>query len=217
MKESATLLPKAADIQAQTGKNLQQLAQHFENMEKGDAGAASKSREALRESEQSTGAKPELDERQAKAEAISEMAKNMPKESSPDPATDPKEAAPDAQSKPKPASSADSDHSADAQPNSKQENKPDSQRSNREVQAAIDAQKQADRIARAEHSTLSGTPASASDMEKTAQAEGALPSPAFHGDQNWGRLPKRIATDLMQGRREPISGESQAALEAYTA
>ena len=215
LKESATLLPKAADIQAQTAKNLQQLAQHFENLEKGDAGAASKSREALRESEQSTGAKPELDERQAKAEAISEMAKNMPKESSPDPATDPKEAAPDAQSKPKPASSADSDNSADAQPNSKQENKPDSQRSNREVQAAIDAQKQADRVARAEHSTLSGTPASASDMQKTAQSEGALPSPAFHGDQNWGRLPKRIATDLMQGRREPISGEYQAAIEAY--
>ena len=215
LKESAILLPKAADIQAQTAKNLQQLAQHFENLEKGDAGAASKSRAPLRESEQSTGAKPELDERQAKAEAISEMAKNMPKESSPDPATDPKEAAPDAQAKPKPASSADSNNSAESQPNSKQESKPDSQRSNRAVQAAIDAQKQADRIARAEHSTLSGTPTSASDMQKTAQAEGELPSPAFHGDQNWGRLPKRIATDLMQGRREPISGEYQAAIEAY--
>lgn len=217
LKESKTLLPKAADIQAQTAKKLQQLAQHFGNLEKGDADGAAKSREFLRETEQLTGAKPELDERQAKAEAIGEMAKSLAKEPSPDPASAPKDAAPDAQAqaKPKPNSSADSDQSADSQPNSKQEDKPDSQRSTRAVQAAIDAQKQADRIARAEHSNLSGTSASVSDMRKTAEAEGALPSPIFIGDQNWGRLPKRIATDLMQGRREPISGEYKTAIEDY--
>ena len=215
LKESGALLPKAADLQLQNARNLQQLAQHFENFKNGDADGTAKSRESLRDSERSSGAKPELDERQAKAEAISEMAKSLQKDTSPDPAAEPKDEAKDAGAKSKPSTSTESNRAADSPPNSKPENKSDSQSSSRAVQAAIDAQKQADRIARAGHSTLSGAPATASQTQQTDQAGGELPAASLKGDQDWGRLPKRIATDLMQGRREPISGEYQSAIEAY--
>jgi hypothetical protein len=215
LKESGALLPKAADLQLQNARNLQQLAQHFENLKNGDADGTAKSRESLRDSERSSGAKPELDERQAKAEAISEMAKSLQKDTSPDPAAEPKDEAKDAGAKSKPSTSTESNRAADSPPNSKPENQSDSQSSSRAVQAAIDAQKQADRIARAGHSTLSGAPATASQTQQTDQADGELPAASLKGDQDWGRLPKRIATDLMQGRREPISGEYQSAIEAY--
>jgi hypothetical protein len=201
LSESARLLPKAADIQNQTAKNLAQLARHFENLEKGDAEATAQSRDSMRQTEQVTGAKSELDERQAKAEALSEMAKN-----SQDATADAKPKTPDTEA---------ADSTPDPQATGQQETKRGSQQSKAAVRAAIDAQKQADRTARAEHSNLSGTPASASEMQNTPQSEAELPAVAISGDQNWGRLPKRIATDLMQGRRETISGEYQPAIEAY--
>ena len=213
LDESANLLPKAADLQNQNAKNLEQLAKHFDNLEKGDAEATAKSRDTIRQSEQITGVKPELDERQAKAEALSEMAKNPPKDEAKSGATDPQSAT--AEAKPKTPNAAPADSAPDPQSAAQQESKPGSQQSKESVRAAIDAQKQADRTARAEHSNLSGTPASASEMQNTAQSEAALPAAASNGDQNWGRLPKRIATDLMQGRRETISGEYQPAIEAY--
>ena len=213
LSESANLLPKAADIQSQTAKNLEQLARHFDNLEKGDAEATAKSRDSMRQSEQVTGAKPELDERQAKAEALSEMAKNSPKEEAKSSATDPQSAT--AEAKPKTPDAASADSTPDPQSTAQQETKSGSQQSKEAVRAAIDAQKQADRTARAEQANLSGTPASASEMQNTPQSEAALPAAAINGDQNWGRLPKRIATDLMQGRRETISGEYQPAIEAY--
>ena len=141
------------------------------------------------------------------------MAKNSPKEEAKSSATDPQSAT--AETKPKTPDAASSDSAPDPQSTAQQETKSGSQQSKEAVRAAIDAQKQADRTARAEHSNLSGTPASASEMQNTPQSEAALPDAAINGDQNWGHLPKRIATDLMQGRRETISGEYQPAIEAY--
>ena len=215
LNESAALLPKAADIQNQNARNLEKLARHFENLEKGDAEATARSRESLRQSEQVTGAKSELDDRQAKAEALSEMAKSAAKEEAPNLSAEPQDATADAQPKPKGPEPTSANSSPGPQSNSQQDPKPSAQQSKNAVRAAIDAQKQADRTARAEHSNLSGTPASASEVQNTPQSKGDLPPAALSGELNWGRLPKRLATDLMQGRRETISGEYQPAIEAY--
>jgi hypothetical protein len=70
-------LTDAAMQQQKLADSLQQLAQHYENVEKGQA---QDSRMALRETEKENGIKQELDEQYQKAAELAEMSKKTPQE-----------------------------------------------------------------------------------------------------------------------------------------
>jgi hypothetical protein len=42
-----------------------------------------------------------------------------------------------------------------------------------------------------------------------------LPAERRSGGGNWGNLPKRVATDLVEGRRESAPSEYRDSVEAY--
>ena len=88
--------------------------------------------------------------------------------------------------------------------------------------AAAQANQSAARSERAQQSARSSTPGnsggSPSDTAAVAGGaggSGALPGLDHKTGADWGKLPKRIATDLMEGRREQTSGEYQGAIESY--
>jgi hypothetical protein len=70
-------LTDAATQQQKLAETLQQLAQHYENVEQGKA---QESRTALRATEQENGIKQELDEQYKKAAELAEMAQKTPQE-----------------------------------------------------------------------------------------------------------------------------------------
>ncbi|MEX0742014.1 MAG: hypothetical protein WD079_04395, partial [Phycisphaeraceae bacterium] len=48
-----------------------------------------------------------------------------------------------------------------------------------------------------------------------AKAYQALPETSRDGDDDWGALPPQLARDLVEGRRETISGEYREMVETY--
>ena len=52
-------------------------------------------------------------------------------------------------------------------------------------------------------------------VEAGRQAEGQLPTGALLKPGEWGKLPPRLARDLMEAQRESVSGEYRAMVETY--
>ena len=85
------------------------------------------------------------------------------------------------------------------------------------LSAAVDAQAAADRGERAqEGAASSGGANSGGDLSGMADAGSkGLPAGKQGGAGDWGNLPKRVATDLVEGKRESAPSEYRESVEAY--
>jgi hypothetical protein len=91
------------------------------------------------------------------------------------------------------------------------------ERAAQSVSAAVDAQAAADRGDRAQEGAApTGGANSGADLSGMADAGSkGLPAERRSGGGNWGNLPKRVATDLVEGRRESAPSEYRDSVEAY--
>jgi hypothetical protein len=83
--------------------------------------------------------------------------------------------------------------------------------------AAVDAQATADRGERMQDGVAPATGAN-SNAGLGGMAEAGLqglPADKRRGTNEWGELPKRLATDMLEGRRESAPSEYREAVEAY--
>jgi hypothetical protein len=85
------------------------------------------------------------------------------------------------------------------------------------LSAAVDAQAGADRGERAQEGAASSGGAN-SGADLSGMADGGskgLPAEKRRGAGDWGNLPKRLATDMVEGKRESAPSEYRDSVEAY--
>jgi len=209
--EAAKALERAADQQSQTSKQLQQLAEHFRNLESGSPEQIAASRQNLRNSEQQTGTRTTAEKResgaaemaalaatpaeqaQAKLEALLGAQKNSPEHPASTPANDSQKAL---------------NNALEALKSGRTE------AATKAISAAVDSHMEADRLARNSEESDSAN-SSVGKPNAPASNSIGLPLVTKSGDANWGNLPKRLATDLMEGKRERPPTEYRASIDAY--
>jgi hypothetical protein len=76
---------------------------------------------------------------------------------------------------------------------------------------AATAHQEAVRLERVKDETSSG----GGDFEYFASDSKGIPISTNKGGDNWGRLPRRVANDLMDGKREQAPHDYKAAVDAY--
>jgi hypothetical protein len=90
--------------------------------------------------------------------------------------------------------------------------------------SAAESQRRADRMARAvdsgtipDESSAATSASGTGSGSSTAEVPGAglLPAAKQTAGQDWGRLPQKVANDLMEGRREVAPSEYRSAVDAY--
>ena len=215
--EAAASFNRTADQQTQLASQLKQMAAHFKALEEGAQEAAAQSRQALREMEQRTGTKASLEAREDRAKAVSEAAtasaetlqeklENMAsKESS---STSPQMAEVDSLLKEAAAALKEGDTS----------------KASAAATGAVQSQKRADRMTRAvdagtipDESSAPTSESGTGSASGTAEIAGAgiIPAARQTAGQDWGRLPQKLANDLMEGRREVAPSEYRGAVDAY--
>jgi hypothetical protein len=91
------------------------------------------------------------------------------------------------------------------------------ERAAQSLSAAVDAQAAADRGERAQEGAAStGGANSGADLSGMADAGAkGLPGGKRGGAGDWGNLPKRLATDMLEGKRESAPSEYRDSVEAY--
>ena len=92
-----------------------------------------------------------------------------------------------------------------------------SERAAQSLSAAVDAQAAADRSERAQEGAAQ-TGGANSGAALTGMADAGakgLPAGKRGGAGDWGNLPKRLATDMVEGKREAAPAEYRDAVEAY--
>lgn len=217
--EARATLQRASDQQRQTAEKLTQLAEHFRNIASGDAEKIAASRKSLRNAEQQTGVQEQLEARENRASVLSTLAKS--------PGNDPS-----AQAKLEQLAAAHKEASTELQPGSSAQSfstaeaseainraleamkSGDVQASTQAAQTAANAQHESDRLARSsEDATVN--PSKETPSEAAPSNSNGLPELTRKGSADWGHLPQRVATDLMEGKREKAPPEYRTAVDAY--
>lgn len=209
--EASKALEKAADQQSQTAKQLQQLAKHFRNLESGTPEQIAASRENLRNSEQQSGTRDAAEARESRAAKMAELAASPTEQAQAkleEMLAEKKQTSPSSQSLP----TADSQKALNNALEALKSGRTDA--ATKAISAAVDAQKESDRLAR---STEGSSPSNSNEgtQEAPPSNSNGLPLAAKGGDANWGNLPKRLATDLMAGKKERTPSEYRASIDAY--
>jgi hypothetical protein len=208
------MLENAEDLQRQTANHLRQLAEHFQNIEDDNRERISQSRKKLREREAHTGSQKLLEERETSALTISELATASIQglQSKLEEALSSRAKRPASNASPNSSSSQVSGEAETAIQNAlaalKNGHPEDALQS---AHMAASAHQEAVRLARSKGETS----ASGGDFESSASDSRGLPTASRKGGDNWGRLPKRVANDLMEGKREQAPNEYKAAVDAY--
>ncbi|MEI6714632.1 MAG: hypothetical protein WCO60_12820 [Verrucomicrobiota bacterium] len=222
----SALLKQAAEQQARQSKRLAQIGEHMENVESENSATTAQSRKALRESEKEAGVSGQLAAAQKRASELADLANASPNEA---------KAALEALTQSTPNKGAETSQ----KPGSPEENQSLkraldslqkegsganslSQATKNAIAAAAQSNQNANRSARVQQTAQNSSDASASGASPAmgnrggaSSTESALPSLDKAETGDWGKLPKRLATDLMEGRRERSSGEYQGAIESY--
>ena len=215
--DAAAALARSADQQGQLASRLKQMAEHFRSLESGSAEAAAQSRPTLREMEQRTGTKAALEAREERAKTVSEAASASAETLQ----EKLKQLASQNAATPAPQASAVESLLKEA---AEAMNAGDTTRATAAASGAVEQQKRLDRSARAVDSetipqnsaaTESGTGAGAGSGTGNGEGTGDLPSVVKTGGGEWGRLPQKVAVDLMEGKREAAPGEYRSAVDAY--
>lgn len=209
--EAAKALERAADQQSQTAKRLQQLAKHFRNLESGTPEQIAASREKLRNSEQQSGTRDVAEARESRAAKMAELAASPAEQAEARldaMLAEKKQTPPSSPSLPAADSQKALNNALEALKSGRTE------AATKAISAAVDAQKEADRLARSTEG-LAPTNSNEGNQDTPASDSNGLPMAAKGGDTNWGNLPKRLATDLMAGKKERTPSEYRASIDAY--
>jgi hypothetical protein len=232
-RAQSALLQKAAEEQSRLAKQLAQVAQHAKNMQNAQGADAARSRADLRESEKESGVAAELEAMQKRASDLASLASASPAE-----AKARLEAMTQASSAKIGKSSGSSPLEPDSSSNAAESQALQTALESLQAQpggaqslpaaaasalaAAAQANQAAARSERTQQSarnspstTAAGSSGNATALSGQAPGTGTLPSLENRTGGDWGKLPKQIASDLMEGRREQTSGEYQAAIESY--
>jgi hypothetical protein len=217
--EAATTLRRASEQQYQTASKLNKLADHFRNMESGDAEAAAKSRQTLRDTEQQAGVHERLESREKRAADLAALASSHEmdaalKEKMESLAATQKAADPDSVSMPSAQARAMAKYGESLNKAMEAMKAGDSESFAQSVQSAAQAQQEADRLSRSAENQTAPPPQETSMHSGVSDSTGLAPLQK-HGDSNWGNLPQRLANDLMTGKREKAPSEYRTAVDAY--
>ncbi len=227
----AAMLQEAAEQQKQLSKQLEKVADHLATLEKGTPDQVTKSRESLREAEKQAGISKALEASQKHAEELAQLANataSQAKEkleqllqNTADPSA---QNSPPQNTKSKPGSR---ETNALQKALESLQNAPPSDSAlpsdtaNALAQAAK-ANQESNRNQRLEKSAQDspggdGSTSANGIAEEAQDGPGIdnLPTLSKSANSEWGKLPKRIAKDLMEGKRESPSGEYQTAIESY--
>jgi hypothetical protein len=231
-QQQAGLLQEAATQQKQAAQQLAQIAEHLKNLEDGNTDEIAKSRKALREAEAQAGLSRSLEASQKRSEELAKISNATRDEAKQKLEELLRNANPEGSSRGK------SQANTPGKPGSREASAlqkaldslnqetpsgkelPSSTASS--LAEAAKANQDAQRNNRLQKSTResangSGDQAAAS-MENEAQdgpGLDTLPSLSRSGSSDWGKLPRRLAKDLMEGKRETPGGEYQTAIESY--
>ena len=217
--EAGSALQRASDQQRQTASKLNQIADHFRNVESGDAEKVAASRQALRGSEQQTGVQEQLEAREKRAAELASLASAPGTDAAAQAklealAAAQKGAASEAQAIPS-AQSFSAAEAAEAINKALQAMKAgDAQAAAQAAQTAATSQNESDRLARSADSTTAN-PSKETSAEALPSDSNGLPELARKGTTDWGNLPQRLANDLMEGKREKAPNEYRSAIDAY--
>ena len=217
--EAGSALQRASDQQRQTASKLNQMADHFRNVESGDAEKVAASRQALRGSEQQTGVQEQLESREKRAAELASLASAPGTDAAAQAklealAAAQKGAASEAQAIPS-AQSFSAAEAAEAINKALQAMKAgDAQAAAQAAQTAATSQNESDRLARSAESTTAN-PSKETSAEAVPSDSNGLPELARKGTTDWGNLPQRLANDLMEGKREKAPNEYRSAIDAY--
>ncbi len=215
--EAAASMSRTADQQNQLASQLKQMAEHFKALESGAAQTAAQSRQALREMEQRTGAKASLEAREERAKTVSDAASASAEALE----EKLKQLASQSASPPAPGAAAVESLLKEAAEALKAG---DASKAAAAASGAVDKQKHSERMARASDSgTLSKEPSTSESASGTGDGSIAgrdngakgLPNVLKPGGGDWGRLPQKVANDLMEGKRESAPNEYRSAVDAY--
>jgi hypothetical protein len=227
----AAMLQEAAEQQKQLSKQLEKVADHLATLEKGTPDQVTKSRESLREAEKQAGISKALEASQKHAEELAQLANATASQAKEkleqllQNAADPSaQNSPPQNTKSKPGSR---ETNALQKALESLQNAPPSDSAlpsdtaNALAQAAK-ANQESNRNQRLEKSAQDspggdGSTSANGIAEEAQDGPGIdnLPTLSKSANSEWGKLPKRIAKDLMDGKRETPSGEYQTAIESY--
>jgi hypothetical protein len=230
------LLKETATQQNQLAKQLEKIADLFEQLEKQDPAGIARSRKALRDAEREMGLSKSLDAFQKHSEELAQLGQ-LAQTSTEEAQKKLQELLQNSGSRADRRNQTDSpskpgslnrretaalqkalDSLRSAAPNS---GAPPSETTASLAEAAKANQDQQrnnrlQKSARDSSGSTSAPPGSAIDGEaQDGPGIDALPELQHSASGDWGKLPKRLAKDLMEGKREPASGEYQSAIESY--